>query len=1196
MNSCLDRVTLYGSLYLELKVYGHLLTGLTNAGLVKYQDIKYNSFIASPLIPEEGTNGYYMITPTNIPNIVPNPDWNFRRKDKEYDLKNRRVVLKFITVTKKPEAATGYADFGTFVKDRKPHLADPDTFILSEVNDIYFQWNKVNVQIFSEPVIRYYYDTLVRYWAKGHAIEPKHFGKKNKTGWRQTTGFGISGIHPAMTYDFVSNFNILPDVWKAITKGGEVNTLDVDQLNVRPMDKIRESIFGNPTEIAPSNSDTEKPYGNEFNYFRPRLIMLLPKSHASTLLPIDFKEFALFDMTSMTSFDFIQNLAKQMDFAFYTTPMGDIILEPRMYDMHPLHFLKNPAFPLGDYTMKAYNKIEKRNIIKKGFGAYNEVGKAVTFRAIKYTNTSGDQKLLTREDFAYNFNSKANHPFFIMEKDRTDFNDTFNSDMLRTSLTVMGMPFNLGGNALFSDFVREMNTFTKDMKTLTLNKDPDPSAGASNLLFPGLYIADGFLNSMRVNNPQDVINQSKENLRKKLETSQKIYNKQLNDAFDKFIKVASSLQSLIDKSTTAMSNLAQETTFINLSGFKSVLAEFASNNIYKPEPENRSGIYTQFVTEQSNYLELYTKTLFAMLNALYSFEVQKSEAQKKAIESTTDFLSSYINPYIQTELAKLDFTPSLTKYLEAKVIDRFSKTGTEDKKIEDIISDALQLDIKNLYEPVFLLESEDNKKLYIDMKQLEKDCNIEVTNVIQTVADLKQLEKLGLYNPGKDLVSRYGILPAGTINNLFVTNGPQAITFAKIMFNRYIAEAHQFRITCIGRPEFMLNRPYYVEHKKSIGLCKQHSIAWAFASDFMSTVELTYIRENKITYKYAKENLDEISTPNKPSIEGTIEDFYNEAKDYYNSMNIMNNLKDMTKKATDEVTSGAYSTGLTGAGGLVALAAGAAAEVGASVVDDTINKFFPTGGIYVAHDHIGHIDFDKTGKEEESLGRIKEPKSQETSDSPLMQATLGQYFITKSQVKLLSHNMHYLHDELKKLITFENNWKTMYNNQKQKTQEYDKLTQDILEIEKKPLSDLGIPEGLTVDQYRKLYSDESNLASQLVQIKNNVEAQKPTYADMTKFIYGQTDVTFDLESGTRSNNIWNYNIFNNTTGIFVPCVMTTLYQSIPEKDVNGQYIKDKFTIVDDKKAVGFIEIAGEQYFNYISNAPAPLGSAGISLL
>ena len=38
------------------------------------------------------------------------------------------------------------------------------------------------------------------------------------------------------------------------------------------------------------------------------------------------------------------------------------------------------------------------------------------------------------------------------------------------------------------------------------------------------------------------------------------------------------------------------------------------------------------------------------------------------------------------------------------------------------------------------------------------------------IDDLKQLEKLGLYNPGKDLVSRYGILPAGTINNLFIHN------------------------------------------------------------------------------------------------------------------------------------------------------------------------------------------------------------------------------------------------------------------------------------------------------------------------------------------------------------------------------------------------------------------------------------------
>ena len=74
------------------------------------------------------------------------------------------------------------------------------------------------------------------------------------------------------------------------------------------------------------------------------------------------------------------------------------------------------------------------------------------------------------------------------------------------------------------------------------------------------------------------------------------------------------------------------------------------------------------------------------------------------------------------------------------------------------------------------------------------------------------------------------------------------------------------------------------------------------------------------------------------------------------------NLQNLTNKASDTLTAGVYNNINFSAGGLVALAAGASVQVGASVAQAAIENNYPQGGIYVAHDWIGHLNFDMTGK------------------------------------------------------------------------------------------------------------------------------------------------------------------------------------------------------------------------------------------
>ena len=1094
-----------------------------------------------------------------------------------YDLKNRRVSIQLYTVTTTSEIGTTLADFTNFVRVKKPHLADPDIFPLSYINSPYFQWNEVAISLFKEPVIRYNYDTLVRYWAREYSLDQTQFGIYNRTGWKQSGGFGISGIHPALTNDFIDNFNILPGVWDAITDGKGNITKDVDDIVVRPLDKIRESVFGSPTEISSQYASTKNspPAGTEFNYFRPRIIFLKPLSHASMLLPLDISKFLLFDIKTSTTYDYLVALCKQMDFTFYTTPMGDIIIEPKMYDMHPLEFMKNPQFPIDDYSLKAFDKIEKRNIVKKGYQkSINEiplVGKPIYFRNVEQLNPDGTERIGFRPDFAYNFNSKANHPFFIMEKDRTDFNDTFNSDMLKTSLTVIGMPFSMGNSTSppFGSLITNLNNFLTTVGKITVGNNTDVS---KDLISPIPYIADGFVNSMR----NDAISKTivKDKLKDKFNSESNAYSNNLYNGFNSYKDTETSILSLIQNSKNAMTQLSKDNHFVEVSDFGDLLVKFTDGTLAENAPT--TGIYSKSQLDKNNldaetlnYLQIYAPELYSVLNYQYTNEILKeSILAQSAPEGAT--------------------SASLQDYLKFPIYHFFNINET----IEIETTNQFQLDLINLYKPIYITLSVDNKSKYLELMYTYNMVNTEYTGRILTLGDFKQLEKLGLYNPNKDLVTRYGILSAGEITNLFVANGQDAINYGKIMFNRFLSEAHQFRISCIGRPEFMLNRPYYVELKKAIGLSKSHSISWSFNAEFMSTVELTYIRKNAITYSFNKSNIDEIAITDPTKIDGTNEDFYNEAKKYYSSMKTMQGLQNLTNKANDTLTAGVYNNINFSAGGLVALAAGGAVQVGASIAQTAIEDNYPQGGIYVAHDWIGHLNFDQTGKAAlnndiifgKSVtniggGILTQPTTQSSASYPLGTSKLGNYFISINDGQILTSFILTLNQQLSILEDIEIDWLQAHLTLISYKDQYKTTSHDVDTFD---------------TNYKKDPSNENNLkylkaVEELNQLEKNINTQqaiieqkKYKHSLKTIDIYGQANtVSYNPSNDKRTGNTWNY--YSNTSGgtTITTGAMADVYSHIPVLSVDKLPIRSKYTIVDDKNADGTITIGNTVYPNFI---------------
>jgi hypothetical protein len=749
------------------------------------------------------------------------------------------------------------------------------------------------------------------------------------------------------------------------------------------------------------------------------------------------------------------------------------------------------------------------------------------------------------------------------------------------------MPFK-SDIASLEDFVNNLQVDMQNIGKLPGVIETEP--GNNVLESPRPYIADGFANAMRANDPQ-ILKNIKSKLKKSLDFKHDSFYENMNVDFKKYMESEITLQSLIDNSSTFMATLSNDTYFIEIAEFKEVLKKFADFTMADNAPT--TGIYTikELNAEDLNYLQMYTLTLFNVLNQVYDKEVKKATTDEAIQRQQTQLeVQEIINGFSGDTSSYREFVQttqiSLREYLNNPVSNFYTEEGTTAE------INKLSSDIRRLYEPIFIAKSENNKKAYIEYREKYLLYYTNTTGKIQTIGDLKQLEKLGLYNPNRDLVSKYGLLPAGTITNLYVTNGKESLNFGKVMFNRFIAEAHQFRISCIGRPEFMLNRPYFTELKKAIGLSKSHSISWAFNSDFMSTVELTFIRNNKLTYKYAKDNIDEIAVPAAPSIYGTNLDFYNQAKEYYSSMKTMQGLKDLTNKTQQTVSSGSYTPADFSAGGLVALAAGAVVEVGASIATAGIEDFFPTGGIYVAHDYIGHIDFDQTGKASSPTGvasgtnnvggdYLIQPTTQEMSGSPLIEAKLGNFIITEGEAQIIASYLLTLQQQLTILSNIEELYQQKYNDIKsndelinKQTEKVDKLKEDVSKADPPDLA-------LT----RQLIS-ETNLLNAMNEAKpidvNALNIIIKQHNDKAFEIYGVYTVEYDPEANKRSGNTWSNTVKSGH--------MLNLYNQIPLNSVDGKRIEGSYTIVDDVNATDFVMIGSKKYINFIKFNELPVPS------
>jgi len=787
---------------------------------------------------------------------------------------------------------------------------------------LYTQLNRIDLPIFDGKELALRYNASVRFWEVRPTIG-KPAKESKLTGWadgKSTNSIGIAGIHPALTYDFMNYFNVLGHVWsECFTVAGDSiwretpeQSSKLDNLNVSPNEKIRELVAGSPTEYRPGGNEETK--GSNINLFRPRTFVVMPTKFMDKnkgLIATAIGQLQLQKEATTTSYEALKEICSAIEFKFYTSPMGDIFIEPEMYDSHPTDYvLAKDITKIG--------KVESRSIIIKE--------KEIRFRSIDASEYSGLKR--ERKDRAYMFNPKANHPFFIMEKDRIRCTFTFKPENIKTHITVIGSVSGRGGieESALKPF-SEQNIALLSGQSIY---DPKKKRGFT----PGVYLADGFGYKIR----RSDFNVSPVWITERVQQLKEDYFKLLKSDFFKN-QMNTTIQVFFQDTVNYFYDLAidkYDERFLWRTLLCSDVRSDTNGTIYGQIAEDRNNRYG---------LEGFTRGQYRILNGLCPETLnllERTQSQKKGTLTTasktvelkkTDQLKSWFVANSDSSIST-----SNQKANSTNITNSFVDAGTKQKVATELL---------DMYEVHILAVGTTLKEKFEEFTTLgiqKANTKLFKTGTMLTLGRLRDLEKSGYYNPRTDMVRRYGYNAGPVIRNNMIDNGAEAQRYAVTSFNRLFGRSHVIHMDIIGRPELMLNRPYYCERKDSIGLLEKFSLSYSIGSDFQTSLDLTYIRKNSLTYNYSLGELDTLSGNIKNSYFGKA------AISYYKSISEMN-----------QFSKGIVSGGFGAMGGAVGNAIGGrvGGEIGSSVFQLSGAGF--AGGLYCAHDWIGHMEYDKKG-------------------------------------------------------------------------------------------------------------------------------------------------------------------------------------------------------------------------------------------
>ena len=793
------------------------------------------------------------------------------------------------------------------ISDIKNSASGPNSMHLGPWQQVNFQYNEFSLH--DSTNLHYYYEDSARFWEKDFALSTD-YNDGTKTGWSDKDAFGVLGLHPALNYNFIDSFGILFNIWKCIKNNAKAPmsaNSSLSNLTLSPYDKIVESVAGSATENAsPTNM------GSNLNSFRPRLFMVLPQKYAEDhpVASNALGAFQVFKSSATTVYDLLTSGTSSLDYAVYTTPMGDLVVEPNWYDTHPLEH-----WPEGNST-----------VIRNS-------SKTASVRAV--IPDDAPQSSSVTELKVHDYKDNNTHPYFIMLKDTGTFSQEFSPELIKTKITVRGRQTDMSATkGVASSVINGLNSPDLDPLFLATN--------SNSPLSPGFYIANGF--SAQLTNIMGTLNKFSGTLIKKAKHDFDIYATEL---------FFNNIPYFITLTFAQYYQLVFKDALVQNQG---VINDFIKSEKTKPHSstdKNDPNIYPLGLDANLSPL----KSLYTFLNT-YAVSFFDKEAQvwqdslTTSDESymylnTTECITSMTDPN-----GNVSLTTSMNNFIPWGNYSYVDYTNNALPCITELIN---MYQIGLLYGSTVTGEASEIGKA----KKLFQGASAQTTQIpniaksIRTMGDLKRLAAVGLYNPQLDVVRRYGYNTNATeIVQPYIKNGIEARFYAKIIFLKLFSGAFKFHLGTIGRPEFLLNRTYYCQRKDAIGLLTKYSLGWTYGSESTSDVDLTYIRKNAATFSYSLGDLDVISPKgyaNNTSIQGA-------AENYYAWQKLSNTL---SSKAS--ALSGAAATGLAAK---MHIPAGAVVGDEVSGIVSSAISNINAGGLYSVHPYIGHLDYDNSAVSE----------------------------------------------------------------------------------------------------------------------------------------------------------------------------------------------------------------------------------------
>ena len=1100
--------------------------------------------------------------------------------DKQINILNRRIEFvpssSSVKIKVEPE---GESDSEAYVKD-------PHKLKFSPMTDIYFQLNEIKVEDFDPQNLNVFYDTSVRYWVKGAgtSIDVPNLYNTTKTGWKHTHGFGVCGIHPALSYTFIDNFDILPSVYFA----AKTHDKHIDGTTLNPLDIIREQIYGVGTELGVYNKKNS--LGTQKNYFRPRIFLVLPKKFSKDIdvHGFTFAQLTLEKQQAISTWDLVAKLILDYEYTVYTSPMGDLFIEPLMHDFHPLDFSDN--IDERSICPRVYNTSKKR---------YEYKGVDVYFRT--YINTNEKQIIGYRKDKAFKFNTQANHPFFISNKDIKRVTETLKPENLVSHVILQGSI--TGGNGLYENMVSSLEAGSSAVSWLNFkskieaidngdgtstikSKNFDPKK-KDNSIFEenaGFYIANGFPTFLA--DKDSAANSTKtyyQNKKKDLENKYyyRIYNDFMNN------KMSLTVQNIIEQATTSLQKMGANNvqTLYNESILSLVTCFSKKKDYVDPDvngdlvSDGKQGLNGQQLTVLKNlspqFYEIYEYVGLKQIKSNQSMSIQSSN---KLVSASTPKLLSILknhniknltgeNGLLSLTLNKIsygsaDITLDTSK-TESQLIDELLVNNASDTSKEYGSASSICLQELSILSECSILEQSGNSykeisDINIELFTIQKKLKSDVSIGYVTRGDLKKYEYLQLYDPSRDYFTKYGWNPGPTVINKYINNGAEAEMYCKVLFDKINSKVYEINCDLIGRPELFLNRPYYIEQQQAIGLLNNYTISFAINSSFSSNTKLSFIRRNAITYGYTAGNLDKvISISGEKADDAHTNAWFNtKALSYLKSI-YRGEVTEKRYGALDSIIS--KSTALGPVGTLAGGGAQAALNKFKKSKKEKAAKEVVPDGIYVAHDWIGHVDYNNKFQGG-NYQIFYEKVTAEVTGDPKYTSKLGDQVITQQQAAYIAQCNNELHKAFMILANLELQIKFSQKSIVERTKIINETQNSIDTLMDEYATEYNA-EYVSAEILNSIMRQANELGNVQVRARASLsserEALNTNLENYSTLIYNIYGVAGSYNVSTSKRQV------NTTTTASDKGLMNKLYKAIPETDIAKKSLRSKYEVIDD---------------------------------